>query len=111
MSGVKLVGAVRFNGTNLTGKGFYLEASGATRVMADGNVGELLATMSGASRLEAEALKAEVVELSITGAGKANVSATKDLKVSISGAGKVTYSGDPTVERHISGAGSVRQRD
>lgn len=111
MSGARLTGAVRFTAARLAGKGFYLESSGATRVNVDGTVTELMATMSGASRLDAESLKAETVELSISGAGKAQVAASKILKVAISGAGKVTYTGDPTVEKQISGAGSVRQRD
>jgi len=111
MSGARLTGAVRFTATKLSGKGFYLEGTGATRVVVDGTVTELMATVSGASKLEAGSLQAETVELSIAGAGKADVAASKVLKVSISGAGKVTYKGNPAVERHISGAGSVKQRD
>jgi hypothetical protein len=111
LSGARLTGAVRLTASKLSGKGFYLEGTGATRVVADGTVGELMATMSGASKLEAESLQAETVQLSISGAGKAEVAASKILKVAISGAGKVTYTGNPTVEKHISGAGSVRQRD
>ena len=74
-------------------------------------VGELLATMSGASRLDAEDLQVKAAQLSISGAGKAEVWASDSLKVSISGAGKVTYRGNPTIEKDISGAGSVRKRD
>jgi hypothetical protein len=111
LSGARLTGAVRLTATKLSGKGLYLEGTGATRVVADGTVTELMATMSGASRLEAESLQAETVELSISGAGKAEVAASKILKVAISGAGKVTYTGNPTIEKHISGAGSVRPRD
>jgi len=111
MTGARLTGAVRLSATRLSGKGFYLEGTGATRVTADGAVNELLATMSGASKLDAESLQVKVAELSISGAGKAEVSASEILKVAISGAGKVTYSGNPTVERYISGAGSIRKRD
>ncbi len=111
LSGARLTGAVRLTASKLAGKGFYLEGTGATRVVVDGTVNELLATMSGASKLDAESLQAETVELAISGAGKAEVAASKILKVSISGAGKVTYSGNPTIEKHISGAGSVRHRD
>lgn len=111
MSGARLTGAVRMTAKNVTGKGFYVEGTGATRVVVDGTVTELMATMSGASRLEAEALQAETVEIAIAGAGRADVAASKVLKVAISGAGKVTYSGNPTVEKRVSGAGSVRQRD
>jgi hypothetical protein len=111
MSGARLTGAVRFTATKLSGQGLYLEGTGATRVVVDGTVNELMATMAGASKLDAESLQAETVELSISGAGKAEVAASKVLKVAISGAGKVTYTGDPTVEKHISGAGSVKHRD
>jgi hypothetical protein len=111
LSGARLTGAVRLTGTRLSGKGFYLEGTGATRVTVDGAVDELMATMSGATRLDAESLQARTAELSISGAGKAEVSASESLKVAISGAGKVTYTGKPIVEKHISGAGSIRKRD
>jgi hypothetical protein len=111
LNAARLTGAVRLNATRLAGKGFYLDGTGATRVTADGTAGELMATMSGASRLDAEDLHVKMAQLSISGAGKAEVSASDVLKVSISGAGKVTYSGNPTIEKHISGAGSVRRRD
>jgi hypothetical protein len=111
MSGARLTGAVRLTGTKLSGKGFYLEGTGATRVTVDGTANELMATMSGASKLDAASLQVKTAELSISGAGKAEVSASDVLKVAISGAGKVTYSGNPTIEKHISGAGSVRKRD
>jgi Putative auto-transporter adhesin, head GIN domain len=111
MTGARLTGAVRLSGTRLSGKGFYLEGTGATRVTVDGAVNELMATMSGASKLDAESLQVKTAELSISGAGKAEVSASDSLKVAISGAGKVTYNGNPTVEKHISGAGTIRRRD
>jgi hypothetical protein len=107
----RLTGAVRLTATRLSGRGFYLDGTGATRVTADGTVDELMATMSGASKLVADELQARTAELSISGAGKAEVAVSESLKVAISGAGKVTYRGNPTVERQISGAGSVRQRD
>ncbi|HEY2140177.1 MAG TPA: DUF2807 domain-containing protein [Chthoniobacterales bacterium] len=111
LSGARLTGAVRLAATRLAGSGFYLEGTGATRVTVDGSVNELMATMSGASRLDAESLQVRTAELSISGAGKAEVSASEVLKVAISGAGKVTYTGNPAVEKHISGAGSIRKRD
>lgn len=111
MSGARLTGAVRLTATRLSGNGFYLEGTGATRVTAEGTVNELMATMSGASKLDAEGLQTKIAELAISGAGKADVSASEVLKVAISGAGKVTYTGNPTVERHISGAGTIRKRD
>jgi hypothetical protein len=111
ITGARLTGAVRLTATRLAGSGFYLEGTGATRVVVDGTVNELMATMSGASKLDAESLHVRTAELSISGAGKAEVSASDSLKVAISGAGKVTYNGNPTVEKHISGAGTIRKRD
>ena len=111
VTGARLTGAVRLTATRLSGRGFYLDGTGATRVTADGTVNELMATLTGASKLDAESLQVRTAELSISGAGKAAVSASEILKVAISGAGKVTYSGNPAIERHISGAGSIRKRD
>ena len=111
LTGARLTGAVRLSAAKLSGKGFYLEGTGATRVTADGVVNELTAAMSGASKLAAESLQVKTAELSISGAGKAEVSASDVLKVAISGAGKVTYHGNPTLEKHISGAGTVRRAD
>ena len=111
LTAARLTGAVRLTAPNISGKGFYLEGSGATRVTVDGTGNELLATMAGASKLDARSLQVKTAKLSISGAGKAEVSASESLHVSISGAGKVTYSGNPTIEKEISGAGSVRRRD
>ena len=111
LSGARLTGAVRLSATRLSGKGFYLDGTGATRVTVDGIVEELMATLTGASKLDAESLQAKSAQLSISGAGKAEVTTSDVLKVAISGAGKVTYHGNPAIERHISGAGSIRKRD
>jgi hypothetical protein len=108
---VQLNGAVRFTGSQLTGPELYLEANGATKVTFEGNVNALSAEMNGASRLDAESLVTRAMELSISGAGRAEVHVTEVLRVEIAGAGKVIYSGEPkTVTREISGAGSVRKR-
>jgi hypothetical protein len=111
MTGARLTGAVRLSATRLSGDGFYLDGTGATRVTVDGTANELMATMSGASKLDAESFQVKTAELSISGAGKAEVSASEVLKVAISGAGKVTYNGNPSIEKHISGAGTIRKRD
>jgi hypothetical protein len=111
LTGAELNGAVRLVASNLTGDKFYLDATGATRVALNGTVNGLVASMTGASRLDADSLQTQTSELAITGAGRAEVAVTETLKVAISGAGKVVYVGDPkTVERQISGAGSVKRR-
>jgi hypothetical protein len=111
LTAAQLNGAVRFVGSNLAGSEYYLEANGATRVALNGKVNAMSGEMNGASRLDAESLETRAMELSISGAGRADVNASDALKVAISGAGKVTYSGDPTVSKEISGAGKVSKRD
>jgi hypothetical protein len=111
LSAVQLNGAVRLVASNLSGPEFYLECNGASRVALHGNVNAMSGEMNGASRLDAESLVTRAMELSISGAGKAEVNASEALKVTISGAGNVTYHGNPTVSKEISGAGSVKRRE
>lgn len=112
LTGLSFAGAVRFNATQLSGAKFYLETAGACKITLGGNVDELLAEMSGASKLMANGLHTKNADISTSGASKAETYATEVLRVSISGAGKVTYYGHPKkVERHVSGAGSINPGD
>jgi Putative auto-transporter adhesin, head GIN domain len=110
-AGARIRGAIKLTAKQLTGPKFALEAKGASRVSLDGNIDELLADMTGASKLEAGGLQTKAAEISTTGAGNAEVAVAETLKVAITGAGKVTYSGNPTIEKHITGAGSVHRKD
>jgi len=107
----RIRGAVKLTAKQLTGPKFALEASGASHVSLDGNIDELLADMTGASKLEASGLQTRAAEISTTGAGDAEVAAAQSLKVAITGAGKVTYSGNPKIKKHITGAGSIHRKD
>ncbi|PYK51850.1 MAG: hypothetical protein DME51_02185 [Verrucomicrobia bacterium] len=108
----KIRGAVKLAASQLTGPRFALEGTGASRVSLDGNIDQLLADVTGASDLKAGALQTKTAEISIQGAGDAEVAVAEKLKVAIAGAGKVSYSGDPpTIEKHISGVGSLRHKD
>ena len=111
LSDVNLNGAVRLVASGFSGPELVIEANGATRIALEGNVNAMAADLNGASRLDAESLEARAIELSISGAGKAEVNATQVLKVTVSGAGKVTYLGNPQVTKEINGAGSVKRRD
>jgi len=111
-AGARISGAVKLAAKQLSGSRFALEARGASRVSLEGNIDQLLADMTGASKLAANELHTKTAEISTTGAGDAEIAVAETLKVVITGAGKVQYSGDPpTIEKHISGAGSVRHRD
>jgi hypothetical protein len=112
LKGVKLSGAVEFKASQLAGSKFALETSGAAKVVLSGKVDRLLADLTGASKLDAADLSANDVELSVTGAGKADVTAANSLQASITGAGKVSYGGNPkSVKKEIAGAGSIKPRE
>jgi hypothetical protein len=109
--GARLSGATRLIAPQLSGGKFAIESSGATSVTLDGKIDELLADMTGASKLNADALQTRIAEIAGTGASKAEVNVSDTLKVSITGAGKVTYSGNPpTIEKNITGAGKIQHK-
>ncbi len=108
----ELSGAVEFAAKPLSGPKFVIDTSGAAKITLSGKVGRLLANLTGASKLEAADLPADDVELSVTGAGKADVTARNSLRAAITGAGKVTYGGNPkAVEKKITGAGKIEPRE
>src|SRR6266704_4676472 len=69
LEGASFSGASRLNAHQLSGTKFYLETTGASNVVLDGAVDELVANMTGASDLPAESLQTKMAELSVTGAG------------------------------------------
>jgi hypothetical protein len=112
LAGATFSGALKFDATQLSGGTFALETSGAANVTLAGKVNRLLASLTGASKLKAADLLAEDVELSVTGAGRADVTASNLLRASITGAGKVSYGGKPkSVEKKITGAGKISPRE
>jgi hypothetical protein len=112
LTGAILSGALNFNVAQLSGPSFALQTGGAVKVTMAGKVNRLLADLTGASNLRAADLSAENVELSVTGAGKADVTVSNLLRAVITGAGNVSYGGNPkSVERKITGAGKIEPRD
>ena len=112
LAGASFSGALNFDAAQLSGATFALETSGAAKVTLAGKVNRLLANLTGASKLQAADLSAEDVELSVTGAGKADITASNLLRAAITGAGNVSYGGHPkSVERKITGAGKIEPRD
>ena len=111
-AGGKIRGAVKLTVKQLSGAIFALESKGASEVVLDGSIDQLLVDMTGASQLSAAGLQAKTAEISTTGAGDADVAVSDSLKVVITGAGKVTYSGNPpTIKKQITGAGSIRHKE
>jgi hypothetical protein len=112
LGGAELSGALKLSANQLSGDRFALDTSGATKVTLSGQASRLLASLTGASRLNAETLQAQDVEVSVTGAGRADVMATNSLKAAITGAGRVSYGGNPkSIEKKITGAGKISPRE
>jgi hypothetical protein len=112
LSGAELSGALKLEAAQLSGDRFSLETSGASKVTLAGGINRLVASLTGASRLNAETLQAQDVEIAVTGAGRADVMATNSLKAAITGAGRVSYGGNPkSVEKKVTGAGKISPRD
>jgi hypothetical protein len=127
---IELSGAVDLQTQNkLTLTGLEIEISGATDATLDLAVQKLEVSSSGGSKLKfsgmankvdmdvsgavdihAFDLLAEIVSLSISGAGDAEINVTKELYADISGAGTVRYKGEPAkVDSNVSGAGSIKK--
>ena len=85
--------------------------SGAGTVTLRGETKDLYVHGSGSSTIRCADLMAENVDVSISGAGNAQVYASVKLDVGVSGAGNVKYRGNASVTKSISGAGSVSKMD
>ena len=108
---VDMTGAVRFVAQEFTGEVLLVKATGAATVEIDGNVGDLTANLTGASRLNGRALKAKTAKVTLVGASSADIAVEEALKAAITGASSLTYSGEPaSLEKNVTGAGKIRRR-
>lgn len=84
--------------------------SGAGHLSLSGKAALAAISISGTASVEAFDLTAQSANVSISGAGSCNITATDTLTASISGVGSITYGGNPVVTKKISGLGSVEQK-
>jgi Putative auto-transporter adhesin, head GIN domain len=85
-----------------------LTISGSGDMEVSGRTENLNITLEGASEIHAGNLKANEVNVSIEGAGSAEVFADTQLNASITGVGEIHYAGKPKkVVRNITGWGEV----
>ena len=108
---IDFAGACTLKVQDLQATSLRLDGSGATKVEIAGKVGRQRIDLSGAGSYQAERLASSEAMVSVSGAGKAVVSASNTLVVDISGAGKVEYLGDPKLKQSISGIGRIARRD
>jgi len=87
-----------------------LTLSGASIADVNGTFDEVHYLISGASVLDADDAKTDIVHVNCSGASKASVYAEKELWAQASGASKITYSGKPAVKRSMAvGASKIRK--
>jgi len=90
---------------------FKIDASGASTIRLRGKSEMLELRASGASTINVENLKAEHVDVNISGAGSAYVYASKSLNANASGISNIVCYGNPeNVRKSTSGMSSVRMR-
>lgn len=89
-----------------------VSSSGGSKLKFSGMANKVEMDISGAADIRAYDLMAEVISLSISGAGDAEINVTKELNADVSGAGSVKYKSNPLkVDSNVSGAGSVKKAD
>ncbi|MBS1736433.1 MAG: DUF2807 domain-containing protein [Bacteroidetes bacterium] len=82
--------------------------SGSGDINLEGSTKNFECRMSGSGEIKCANLKAENVDLSISGSSDSQVYASVSLKTKVSGSGDVTYYGNPqNPEIHIAGSGTV----
>ncbi|MBC5994625.1 PspC domain-containing protein [Pontibacter cellulosilyticus] len=130
ISKIDLSGAIRADISRITGDDLKISFSGAIRSNTSVNVRDLRVEISGASiskfagraerfeldatgasGIDAQGLKANTVDVDLTGASVAEVYAANTLRADASGASKITYSGNPkNTVIDSSGPSSVKRR-
>lgn len=109
---IRSSGANEFQVQNIKGDALEVDLSGSSAMTLNGTVEELKAKIDGASGLVAGELKAQQVSVAISGAGSAEVHASKRLQGEISGVGTIRYAGDPDeVVKNITGWGDITPVD
>jgi hypothetical protein len=107
---IKLTGAASSKAI-LAVENLKTEISGAGNLTASGIAVNHVSSISGAGDLKAFNLISEKANLTVSGAGDAQVNATKELKVKASGAGDVIYAAEPeNLIAEVSGAGEVKKK-
>lgn len=108
---VKMNGASNAVIANIKSDTFRLEANGASKIKATGEISEFEADANGASRIDAEELKMQSANVNANGASSIMVSAVNRLEADASGASTVIYSGEPQViDKRSSGASSIKKK-
>lgn len=93
---------------NVDAPSIKFSGSGSGDISLEGRTKDFECRMSGSGNIKCANLKAENVDLSISGSADGKVFASVSLKARVSGSGDVTYYGNPqNPEIKVAGSGSV----
>lgn len=106
---LELCGAVDARIDNLRADWLEVELKGIGQIAVTGQVAHQTLTANGPGRYLAGGLRSQRAEVSLSGAGTADLWVTDQLDVTIHGMGEVAYHGSPTVRQHIAGLGGLRR--
>lgn len=106
-----LNGAVDATVTGVKGENLEVDANGASRLKIDGEVRELDADATGASKFGGDDLKVENAKVKANGASYIIVNASGELKAEANGASGIMYIGEPRkLEQQSAGASSITKK-
>lgn len=109
LRGIEASGASRVDADGLQGGTLRITVSGASQFSGSGSVDRLDVDLSGASRMTAAALTARTATVRLAGASAALFRVLESLTGSADGASLLEYLGDPAVQVSTSGASFVRR--
>jgi hypothetical protein len=125
---LKLGGAVKFSADHLSGDELAVALSGAGNIAIekliyqtltvdfgglgeialDGEVQSQVVDLSGTGAYRAEGLQSQKTKITLSGAGSARIWTEKSLHAVVTGAGSIHYKGNPTVEQSNTGLGRIK---
>lgn len=111
LQSVVINGSGTFNVHSIKGSDFILDVHGSGDSILQGEVKNLLVTISGSGNVNAKNLNADNVKVIIKGSGDATVYAAQTIDAAISGSGNVQYYGAPKqITQTIRGSGAIIKR-
>ena len=108
---LELWGASEASVTNTKSDSLKLQVGGSSNVTIGGETKSLTAAANGASKIDAENLKAENADVKTAGTSELTVSATGDLTAEAIGASTVYYTPEPkNLKQNVIGTSEVRKK-
>jgi hypothetical protein len=105
---LKMAGVGETTVTNLSSDIFKLDYEGVGAVKAQGKVKRFVLSAEGVGSLNARALEAQQVDVSLGGVGSVTVYASESLDAKVGGIGSLTYYGKPArVSKSAGGIGGI----